>query len=143
MSVGGQVRAANYDYLILKQTDGTETALSSASLKITFSNGNLVATSSEGTTTLSLSSLSTMQFSETGTTGIAEATTSQTAVSVAGRTVQVQAAEGTPVRIVNLSGMVVAEGVTANSGKQAFGGQLATGIYVVKVGEKTTKIQVR
>lgn len=143
MSVSAHVHGADYDYLILKQTDGTVTALSSASLKITFSDGNLVATTSDGATTLPLSSLSTMQFSTTSTSGIANASVSQAAVSVSGRTVQVTAAEGTPVRIVNLSGMVIAEGVTASDGKQAFGNQLQSGIYIVKVGEKTTKIQVR
>jgi len=143
MSIGSVIKASNYDYLILKQTDGVVTALSSAQLKITFADGNLIASTSAGITTLPLSSLSSMQFSETATTGINNLLTDKQSARVSGRTIYVSAAKGSRIVVVNMAGMVVAEAVADGNGEMAVGGQQMSGIYVVKVGEKTTKIQVR
>lgn len=141
--MGSVIKASNYDYLILKQTDGTVTALSSAQLKITFANGNLIASTSAGTTTLPLSSLSSMQFSETATTGISDLSTDKQSARVSGRTIYVSADKGSRIAVVNMAGMVVAEAVADGNGEMAVGGQQMSGIYVVKVGEKATKVQVR
>lgn len=141
--MGSVIKASNYDYLILKQTDGTVTALSSAQLKITFANGNLIASTSAGTTTLPLSSLSSMQFSETATTGISDLSTDKQTARVSGRTIYVSSDKGSRIAVVNMAGMIVAEAVADGNGEMAVGGQQMSGIYVVKVGEKVTKVQVR
>lgn len=61
-----------YPYLLLKNTDGTKTAVAVNQLEITFSNGQLVAKNADGTQTAMLTDLATMEFSGT-TTGIEQA----------------------------------------------------------------------
>lgn len=55
-----------YPYLIFTDAAGSQTTLSVASLEITFVDGQLVATNGDGTTTLTLADLASMQFSATG-----------------------------------------------------------------------------
>ena len=54
--------AVTYDYLTFDQSNGTSTSVPTEGLTITFNNGNLVA--SDGTT-IALSSISKMYFSDT------------------------------------------------------------------------------
>lgn len=64
-------RAADYNYLVFTLTDGSEQAIVAANLNITFTDGNLVATTANETlATIPLASLQKMQFSETNTAGI-------------------------------------------------------------------------
>lgn len=116
--------AADYDYLIIKQNDGTETALSSAPLKITFANGNLVAVSPSGTTTMPLGSLSSMYFSTTATDGIESV----------GQSGEAQAAT-----VANMAGVVIARGASVAEATR----RLAPGLYIVKTDKDTKKILVK
>lgn len=63
--------ADDYNYLNIATTDGTETSLSVSNLKITYSNGMLVATNGDGTQSFTLTDVSKMYFSSTST-GISE-----------------------------------------------------------------------
>ena len=64
-------RAAEYNYLVFTLSDGSEQAIVATGLNITFTDGNLVATTGNETlATIPLASLLKMQFSESQTTGI-------------------------------------------------------------------------
>lgn len=69
MAIGlGSVQADDFDYpyLLFTSIDGTQTTLSVTELEMTFLEGKLVAVNGDGTTTLSLDDLASMQFSTTG-----------------------------------------------------------------------------
>lgn len=59
--------ATTYGYLRVKKADGTEKALPTDGLKLTYNNGQMVATRSSESTTFALSTLSSMYFSDNGT----------------------------------------------------------------------------
>ena len=64
-------RAADYNYLVFTLNDGSEQAIVATNLNITFTNGNLVATTANETlATIPLATLQKMQFSESNTTDI-------------------------------------------------------------------------
>lgn len=112
--------AASYDYLILENTDGTSTTLNVQGLSITFANGNLIA--NDGTTIV-LSGLARMYFSETS--GIA--------------TQQVTLPEGR-VEVYTIAGNHVATFENAADVRR----QLTKGIYVIRPAKgSTTKIVIR
>lgn len=56
-----------YPYLVFVNGEGAQTTVSVNELEITFSNGQLVAKNSDGTTSVDLATLTMMQFTETGT----------------------------------------------------------------------------
>lgn len=119
------IHAANYDYLVFKQADGTETALSASKLKITFSNGNAVVTTSDGaTTTLLLNGLNTMYFSDNGTTGVKTITTN---------------GEVERATVYSLTGVKIADSMDVN----ALDVNLKPGVYLVKTNTRTFKIQIK
>lgn len=118
------VNAADYNYLIFRQADGTETSLSAQNLKITFSGGNAVATTADGAvTTLSLSSLSSMYFSNSATN--------------IGSTVSQSADE--KATVYTITGVKVAEGISVGS----LNSTLHQGTYIVKTNERTFKVVVK
>lgn len=64
-------RAADYNYLVFTLNDGSEQAIVATNLNITFTDGNLVATTANETlATIPLATLQKMQFSESNTTDI-------------------------------------------------------------------------
>ena len=64
-------QAADYNYLVFTLNDGSEQAIVASNLNITFTDGNLVATTANETlATIPLASLQKMQFSESNATGI-------------------------------------------------------------------------
>ena len=64
-------RAADYNYLVFTLNDGSEQAIVATNLSITFTDGNLVATTANETlATIPLATLQKMQFSESNTTAI-------------------------------------------------------------------------
>jgi len=110
------VQAYDYPYLAFQHTDGTIKTLSVESLTITVSNGQLVATNGDGSTTFTLSDLSKMYFSTEGTTGINTIENS----SSAGET-----------EIYDLQGRKVSRS------------EMKTGIYVIKTKNGTRKVNVK
>ena len=64
-------RAADYNYLVFTLNDGSEQAIVATNISITFTDGNLVATTADETlATIPLTTLQKMQFSESNTTAI-------------------------------------------------------------------------
>ena len=59
------VNAQAYQYLNVTKSDASEVSMTAAGLKITFSDGNLVAVSGGESHTISLSEISFLQFSDT------------------------------------------------------------------------------
>lgn len=124
--------AQSYDYLILQKSNGGTVDLKVDGLKLTFENGNLVA-SNNGTTqaTVSLAEMAKMYFS-TDATGIENATAADKAeVTVVDGKLQVNAPEGTQVDIYAIDGRKV----NANN--------LMKGTYVVRINNKSIKVFVK
>lgn len=117
----GLAMADGFPYFAFQTSSGETTTLSVTGLKITFSDGNIVATNEEGANfTTSIESLAKMYFSATAT-GI-DAVTST-------------AAEGD---IYNVQGIRV--GRTDKMGEVR---GLPEGVYVVKQNGKTRKVLVK
>ncbi|MDO4929960.1 MAG: hypothetical protein Q4E59_02380 [Bacteroidales bacterium] len=121
--------AQSLSYLTFRTADGTEQSLTAVGLKLTFSDGQLVATGNDGTTTFSLTDLSSMFFSET-VTGISN----------------VSGASATKVRIVNGALKVTAPAgstisVRTTDGRQVNKDQyLPKGMYIVRVNNQSFKV---
>lgn len=126
LALAGQTWADDYDQFLFRQSDGTETAVTAQSLKITFSDGKLVATAAEGTYTWALSDMSTMCFgnADTDTNAITDLTAGELSGTVA---------------VYTVAGAKVAEGSDA----QSLVSGLPRGLYIVKNGQTAKKLLVR
>ena len=127
MALAGSLaaQADDFPYLTIQATDGTEQSVAVESLKLTFSNGQLVATNSDGTQTFALSSLSKMYFSTTQTAGIST-------------TISSTPTEGS-VEVYSLSGMFMGQFESMTKAKES----LRPGVYVMKTKTRTLKITVK
>ena len=113
------VRAEDYAYLTIVGADGGKTSLTAVGLTLSFSDDNLVARNAytDESLTLPLSSLASMNFSnDDETTGIA------------------------PVHAVTSGDDAV---YTIQGLRLPVGTPLKKGIYIVRKGSKTQKVQVR
>ncbi len=113
--------AADYTYLTIVEQDGTKTSLTAVGLTITFSDGNLVATNSttSESKTISLSNLASMNFS----------TANETTTGIQNVSIDIDDAD---TFIYDLSGRQIPSV-----------GSLTKGIYIIKKGSVTRKIQVK
>jgi hypothetical protein len=139
-----EARAADYQYLVIAASDGTEQALTASGLTITFSDGKLVATSSSATVaTIALSDLASMYFSNTDT-GIEDTAAPAAAqISVADGILSITAPEGTKIRITNTAGISLGYYIKAKQGTETIGNRLSQGIYLINVNSKSYKIFVK
>jgi hypothetical protein len=122
MAAAFSTKAADYTYLTLVEQDGTKTSLTAVGLTITFSNGNLVATNADTseTKTIALSDLVSMNFSNSNeTTGIN---------SIEAEDFSLNEADA----VYDLTGRRIPSNTS-----------LSKGIYIIKKGSITRKIQVR
>jgi len=137
-------RADGYGYLILAQSGGERTAVEASGLVITFADGYLVATGADGKTTrLPLEGMSSMWFSETSSTAIKAVESDYCAVEAMDGSLMARAKSGTRYVVATPSGMVVSRGVLTGNGNQIIASGLTRGLYVVKIGQKNIKTQVR
>ena len=116
------IKAADYTYLTLVEQHGTKTSLTAVGLTITFSDGNLVAinANTSETKTIALSDLASMNFSTSNeTTGISSIETEGFNLSDADA-------------VYDLTGRRIPSNAS-----------LSKGIYIIKKGNITRKIQVR
>lgn len=121
---GFSVQAGDYDYLAFRNNDGTEISLSVSNLKITFSNGQLVAVNSETNQTFSLSDLNKMYFTNSAITNIEG---------------DLPTDFDSEVEIFTTSGVSKGRFNNLNQARQT----LTKGVYIVKQSDKTYKIAVK
>jgi hypothetical protein len=117
--------ADNFSYLAFKSSDGTVQTVSVASLTLTFSNGVVTATNSEGSKTFTLADLSMMYFSvdQEGTNSIESVF----------RNVEGQ------VTVYSLTGVKMGSYASIAEAR----GALKSGIYVVSAGGKSYKMNLK
>lgn len=114
------MRAADYQYLVFTMNDGTTQAVTASNIAISISGDNLVvSTTTETLATLPLASLTQMEFSNDGTTGISQITANQ--LTTDADTV-----------IYDLNGRQMPSGAA-----------LPKGVYIVKNQHKTLKVTIR
>lgn len=116
LTIGSQ--AADYNYMVFTLSDNTTKSITATDLSISFTGGNLVATSGNSTVTIPLTQLSKMEFSNDGTTGIDSIET------------DVTIDEATEI-------------YDMNGRRMPNGSNLSRGIYIIKSNGKTTKVQVK
>ena len=114
------MRAGDYQYLVFTLSNGTTQAVTATDLSITFTSDNLVATSGNETlATLPLSTLTSMEFSNNGTSGIESVSVNQ--LTTDSNTV-----------IYDLNGRQMPKDTT-----------LPKGVYILKNSNKTIKVNIR
>jgi len=119
-----QASAYDYNYLNLQATDGTVTSIDVASLKLTVSDGKLLAVNSSTNQEFTLSELSKMYFSsEASATGINELSTS----------------DGDYAEVYTLAGLSKGKFTSVSEAKE----NLPAGIYIIKSQNKTYKVTVK
>ena len=125
--------AQSYDYLSFQNTDNTVKSLSIDGLKITFENGNAVATVNGKTETFALENLQKLYFTESDVTGIEQvvATDNQIRVYTENGKLMVSAPENSKVAVYSIDGRRVNEDY------------LPQGTYVVRVNDRSFKIFVK
>lgn len=124
--------AQSYNFLTLQQTNGDEQSLSISGLKITFSDGNLVATNGTETATIPLESMQKMYFAAQAT-GIAQATDNVTvSAKIVGGKLLVSAPAGSQVQVYSVDGRQLSTEAT-----------FTKGVYVVRIDGKSLKILAR
>ena len=117
-----QASATDYKYLTFQQADGTRQSFGVSGLKLTFSGGNMLVEQNGTTTTFPLSELSKMFFSEEAT-GIKQLPTEEQVGTV----------------VYSLSG--VRMGVFASPAEMQQ--KLPQGVYVMKKGDQTVKLNIK
>ena len=115
-----RMQAGDYQYVVFTLNNGTTQAVTATNLSITFTSDNLVATSGNETlATLPLSTLTSMEFSTDGTTGISQITADQLITD--DNTV-----------IYDMQGRQMPQGAA-----------LPKGVYIVKNNNRTFKVNIR
>lgn len=124
--------AQSYDYLVLQKANGNTVDLKVDGLKLTFENGNLVASyNGAAEATVSLADMAKMYFS-TQATGIENiAAADKAEVSVVDGKLQVNAPAGTKVDVY------------AVDGRKVNADNLVKGTYVVHIHNKSVKVLVK
>lgn len=134
--------AQTYNYLILQNQTGSKTGLLLQNLKLTFSGDILTALQDGKPTTFPISSLQKMFFSATETS-IKSIGQDNTAFSLDGSTLTINAPAGTIAKVYNTEGRMVMSTKVANDGKPAYINKLQPGIYVVKAAQTSLKFIVK
>lgn len=119
------------NYLTFRQANGNETSLSTNGLRITFENGNLVATNGSEKATFALADMGLMFFSPTPTAIHEAASTDGITASIVGGTLRTNAPAGTAVSVYSPDGRLMP--LTG----------LQSGAYIVRIGEKVVKLMAR
>ena len=127
------VSAQNYDFLTFQNNDNTTKSLSVDGLKITFENGNAIATVGGKSETFALDNLKKLYFTEKDVTGIKQVVSSDDQINVTAENghLIISAPEGSHVAVYSLDGRRVGDE------------NLAKGVYVVRVNDRSFKIYVK
>ena len=124
LMAAASAHAESYDYLTIACSDGTKQTLTAVGLEMTFANGKLIATNptTGETATLTLADLAKMYF-----------TTDKTGDEVG----------VLPLDRTGAWGIDEAEAIYDLAGREMQRTALRPGIYVIKKGSETKKVQVR
>jgi hypothetical protein len=136
------LHAGSYKYLIFQTTDGSKTSVFVSDLKLAYNNGQLTATQNGTTATFTVSDLSKMWFTA-DLTAIQEVESPNTAVSLDGSALKINAPVGSVAKVYDANGRMVMSCKIASDGSPAHVNLLDRGIYVVKAGSETLKILVK
>lgn len=122
-----QTQAADftYRYLVVTDAQGNSTSLAAEGLRLTVSNGKLVATNADGTATFTLAQLSSMVFSESDPSTV-------TAIDV-------MPGSTTPIEAYTVGGMHLGTFASMSQLRSAVG----QGVYIIKQNGTTKKITVK
>ena len=129
-------------YLWLIQTSGDEQSWAVSDLqKITFSGSNVVITATDGSSkTVAMNEVSKLNF-QTSPTAI-NSLQVESSVRFNGDNLQVSVSEGTAVDVYSPTGTLVGKGSVDATGMVSLS-NLPKGVYMVKVGGKTSKVLKR
>lgn len=136
------VKAQSLDYLTLRTTDGAETSLPSAGLRLTFADGQLVARTTAGETRFDLAALDVMFFA-TQPTAISTLSQADAAPVYRDGALSLSGAAGTPVSLYAADGCLVSRFTKTVSGTERIAIPLPAGVYVVSANGLTTKFLAR
>lgn len=128
----GAAHAQSYDYLTLKQANGTETSLSIDNLRITFSDGQLVADNGVQIVSVPLADMDKMFFA-------LEATGLNTVSSTADAAPAFRIEKG---RLIT-DAPAGSVSIYGTDGRQVPASGLAPGVYVVKIKGQSFKVLAR
>ncbi len=134
--------ATDYTTLAFRHTDGTVSYMAADGLDMAFSGGSLVATNTDASLTMQLSTLEAMYFSTT-TTGISAATADGRRVRSGLGCIMVTGRAGDEVRVYDTAGTLRGKRTLSSSQPAAVTENLPSGVYIVRVGDETTKILVK
>ena len=123
-AVAMPAHAADYDYLVFQNADGSVSSFAVGSLKITFANGQLQLVNSETSQSFSLQDLAKMYFSNSVATSVEPL---------------LPASEQAEVEVFAASGVAMGRFDSLGQAQE----RLAPGVYVVKQSGKTFKIAVK
>lgn len=123
-AVAMPAHAADYDYLVFQNADGSVSSFAVGSLKITFANGQLQLVNSETSQSFSLQDLAKMYFSNSVATSVEPL---------------LPASEQAEVEVFAASGVAMGRFDSLSQAQE----RLAPGVYVVKQSGKTFKIAVK
>lgn len=115
-----------YQYLVLTDSKGKHVSVATSGLSMTVDDGSLVLANDEGTVTLSLATLTMMEFSETK---VSDVTTGVSALPAAGAAIEVFDLRG------------VSKGTFSTVSQMR--GSLPPGIYVVRHNGQSKKITLK
>lgn len=131
MAFSATASAQSYSYLTLRKAVGDETSLKVDGLKITFSNGQLVAANGEETVSVPLSEMGSMYFSAQPTAIVSTSVAAGFEARIVNGTLHASAPAGVKVKVYSIDGRLM----------PATG--LQPGAYVVKAGSQTLKVMAR
>ena len=137
------IKAEDYGYIVFQQSSGTEQSVDAMGLKITFLNGQLIATPKTGDPlSLSLADMAAMRFSVNGATAI-RGISAAAGVSVNDGSIVVSLGANSWAKVFTPSGVAVAQFSTADTGRTFATRALQGGVYIVKTNNTTTKILIK
>lgn len=135
--------AEGYDYMVFRQSSGAMQSVDAMGLKIVFHDGQLIATPKSGEPlSIGLEEMAAMRFSTEAVTGIGSVK-QQTSLSVQGRILVMALPSRCHAVVATPSGIVVAQHYTAGKAETFATRPLASGVYIVKTNNTTTKILVK
>lgn len=115
--------AAEYPYMVFRQTDGSTIVVKSEALRLSVNDGTLTVSHADGQQTLTMSNLVSMQFSKDGS-GV-ESLVIDAAI---------------PVEVYNTAGLCIGRYDNLDAARTAIN---AGGVYIIKTEKGTAKIYIQ